>query len=293
MTVVHVAVCGYLSLDRITLPTGAVHEGVPGGVIYTAVGARYGGAEVGLLACAGADFPEEALASLAEAGVHVGHVERAAVPARRARLVYDRGEGRRTLSYADPQWSELTAKLAPPPIPSSWSPRVVVLSPMPVRSCRHYLEQAVTFGARVVMDTSEYYASTGRREILSLLKRVDLFCPSVEESRLLVPGRDDDQALAELYCETKGSVVQKRGRDGLKLMGHDHPSGLRVKSRAVEVVDTTGAGDTCVGALAAGLARGLTEVEMLALGCEAAALTVSTVGAPNLGQGSRFSDRTP
>ena len=36
MTVVDVAVCGYLSLDRITLPTGALHKDVPGGVIYTA-----------------------------------------------------------------------------------------------------------------------------------------------------------------------------------------------------------------------------------------------------------------
>lgn len=285
---VHVAVCGYLSLDRITLPTGAVHEDVPGGVIYTSLGARYGGAGVGLLARAGTDFPEEALASLASAGVHVEHVERAAEPARRARLVYDRGEGRRTLNYADPQWSELTSKLAPPPIPASWRPLVVVLSPMPVRSCRLYLEQAEALGARVVMDTSEYYASADRPGVISLLKRVDLFCPSVEESRLLVPGRDDDQALAELYGETKGSVVQKRGRDGLKFMSREHPSGLCVRSRATEVVDTTGAGDSCVGALAAGLARGLTEVEMLDLGCAAAALTVSTVGAPNLGQGPHF-----
>jgi ribokinase len=293
VNVVDVAVCGYLSLDCITLPTGAVHEGIPGGVIYTAMGARYGGAEVGLLARAGADFPEEALASLGEAGIHVDHVERAAVPARRARLVYDNGEGRRTLNYADPEWLVLTSKLAPPPIPSSWRPLVVVLSPMPVKSCRHYLEQAEALGARVVLDTSEYYASTERLGILSLLKRVDLFCPSVEESRLLVPGRDDDQALAELYGETKGSVVQKRGRAGLKFMGHAHPSGLRVGSRAADVVDTTGAGDSCVGGIAAGLARGLTEVEMLDLGCEAAALTVSTVGPLSSERNPLIFDRTP
>lgn len=54
---------------------------------------------------------------------------------------------------------------------------------------------------------------------------------------------------------------------------------LRVEARRVDAVDTTAAGDTFIGALAAGLADGRDLAEAMAFGTAAAAITVTRVGA--------------
>ncbi|MDY4691817.1 ribokinase [Atopobiaceae bacterium SGI.236] len=54
---------------------------------------------------------------------------------------------------------------------------------------------------------------------------------------------------------------------------------LRVEARRVDAVDTTAAGDTFIGALAAGLAGGRDLAEAMAFGTAAAAITVTRVGA--------------
>lgn len=54
---------------------------------------------------------------------------------------------------------------------------------------------------------------------------------------------------------------------------------LRVEARRVDAVDTTAAGDTFIGALAAGLADGRDLAEAMAFGTAAAAITVMRVGA--------------
>lgn len=54
---------------------------------------------------------------------------------------------------------------------------------------------------------------------------------------------------------------------------------LRVEARRADAVDTTAAGDTFIGALAAGLADGRDLAEAMAFGTAAAAITVTRVGA--------------
>ena len=49
------------------------------------------------------------------------------------------------------------------------------------------------------------------------------------------------------------------------------------------MVDPTGAGDACVGALGAGVARGLDDPALLALGLEVAARAVAGLGPEGLG----------
>jgi sugar/nucleoside kinase (ribokinase family) len=53
------------------------------------------------------------------------------------------------------------------------------------------------------------------------------------------------------------------------------------------VVDPTGAGDACVGALGAGVARGLNDPALLALGLEVAARAVARFGPEGLGLAPR------
>jgi sugar/nucleoside kinase (ribokinase family) len=153
---------------------------------------------------------------------------------------------------------------------------------MPADVLERQIAWARARGAHVVVDTSEAFAAGEAQRLLDLVRRVDLFAPSREETRQLLPGLDDDAALAALgtLCPR---VVQKRGAEGLALVSAAHPTGLRRPARAARVLDPTGAGDACVGALGAGIARGLDDPALLELGLEVAARAVSGLGPESLG----------
>jgi sugar/nucleoside kinase (ribokinase family) len=280
-----IGVVGYLSLDEIHVDGGG-RRGVPGGAaLYAALGALAGGVRVLLGAARGSDFPEAVLEALATMGVDPSAVARRDHPTRRAGLVYGRDGRRESGHYRQGEWHAATRALMPPLLPHEASPAVVVLTAMPAAALERQIAWARARGAGVVVDTSEVFATGEGERLLELVRRVDLFAPSREETRCLLPGLDDDAALTALGGRC-ARVVQKRGADGLALVSIAHPSGLRRPALAASVVDPTGAGDACVGALGAGVARGLDDPALLALGLEVAARAVAGFGPEGLGLAS-------
>jgi sugar/nucleoside kinase (ribokinase family) len=271
-------VVGYLSLDDIRVE-GRVHRSVPGGgALYASLGAAAGGAAPVVVAACGPDFPESTMGALRAAGVDVAVVARREHPTRRAHLAHGADGRRESAHYARAEWHAATEALAPPlPSAATPAPAAVVLTAMPAADLARQLDRAKERGARVVADTSEIFAARDRDALLALIERMDLFAPSREETRLLLPDLDDDGALAALAMRCP-RVVQKRGADGLALRSAAHPAGLRVPARPGAVVDPTGAGDACVGALAAGVARGLDDAALLALASDVAARAVAGIG---------------
>jgi ribokinase len=275
-------VVGYLSLDDI-VAEGRVYHGVPGGAaLYAALGVAASGADARLVAARGSDFPESALERLRAAGVDVSAVVARAHPTRRARLAHASDGRRESPHYARAEWHAATEALAPPLPPPMPRPAVAVMTAMPAADLARQLDWARAQGAPVVVDTSEVFAARERDALLALAGRMDLFAPSREETGVLFPGLDDDAALAAL-ARSCPRVVHKRGADGLALLSAAHPGGLRVPARPGLVVDPTGAGDACVGALAVGMARGLDDPALLALASEVAARAVAGVGPSGLG----------
>ena len=280
-----VGVVGYLSLDEIVID-GICRKGIPGGAaLYAALGALAGGVRVLLGVARGSDFPDAVLETLGTMGVDLSAVVRVDHPTRRARLVYRRDGPRESGHYRRSEWHAATRALTPPVLPDRASPRVVVLTAMPPEALERQIEWARAHGARVVVDTSEVFSTAAPERILELVRRVDLFAPSREETQCLLPGLDDDAALAALAGRCP-RVVQKRGGAGLALVSAAHPSGLRRPPLAAPLVDPTGAGDACVGALGAGVARGLDDPALLALALEVAARAVAGLGPEGLGLAS-------
>lgn len=247
-----VLVMGYLSIDDITVGA-SLHQAQPGGgALYGALGARAAGAAVTLSAACGMDFAPEWLARLGALGIDASSVERRPGPTRRARLVHAHDGGRASPHHAETIWSERTAALAPA-IPRSVDADAVMLAPMPLAHLARCLEG---IEAPIAADTSEGFASAGLEAWRALLPRFAVFAPSREETRLLFPGRGCDdaaRALAAFGCD----VVHKRGAEGLALCRAGSSEVRRIPAAPVALVDPTGAGDAVVGALAAGLARGL------------------------------------
>ena len=279
-----VTVAGYLSLDTIVCPYGTF-EDVPGGAaLYAALGAWAAGARVRLVASLCDDFPGVWLEALSEVGIDLDGLDAAAGATRRARLEdceasHAWATRRASPHFRDPEWWARTRELAPTPCPRHAD--VVVVTAMPVDCLARHAEAARACGTRVVADTSEGYAAAESAALLAVLPRLDLFAPSREEVRLLLPGLDDEQAQRALDARCP-QVVQKRGPDGMWWSAAGLPI-HRESSRAREVADTTGAGDAAVGALAAGLARGLPVPELLREASAIAACAVGMVGPLGLG----------
>jgi ribokinase len=270
-----VAVYGYLSIDTIEVG-GRRHEGVPGGgALYAALGARAAGASPAIVAAVGEDYPSAWLAAIGAAGIDTSRVEHRAGPTRRARLAHRSDGQRRSPHHAEWLWRERSDALAPGPSPIAAD--AAVICPMPLAAAETIRAAA---SGLAVADTSEAFAAEDPEGWRRFAAALTVFAPSREETRLLCPGLDDDEAMAHLAAGG-AAVVQKRGAEGLAL----HADGivLRIASPEVRAVDPTGAGDATVGAIAARLALG----DDLPAACRVAvnigARAVSALGAAALG----------
>ncbi len=112
---------------------------------------------------------------------------------------------------------------------------------------------------------------------------VDLVCPNEHECEALTGVLPDDDtsckaALEALIAKGAGSAVITLGGAGSVTLGEDGEP-LRMPSLSRAVVDTTAAGDTYIGALAAARVEGAPLFECMVAGARAAAVTVSRLGA--------------
>jgi ribokinase len=112
-------------------------------------------------------------------------------------------------------------------------------------------------------------AAPARRLPTSLLADVDVLV--VNEPELAVVGADGDHA------SLARAVVVTLGADGALV--HCDGAMSRVPAPAVDVVDTTGAGDCFVAALAYDLARRRSVTEAAEFACRAASMSVRGLGA--------------
>lgn len=113
----------------------------------------------------------------------------------------------------------------------------------------------------------------------ALLSRVDVLVPNRTELALMAGGEVPDSVgdAAAMAASIPGPLVVTLGADGALVI--DGARVERIEAPAVEVVDTTGAGDAFCGALADALARGAELVEAARWAVRAAALSVTRPGA--------------
>lgn len=116
----------------------------------------------------------------------------------------------------------------------------------------------------------------------SLLGKVDVLVVNQTEFSLVVGGDPDvpaDRFATELCARSgmPGRIVVTRGGLGARVW--DDSKLTDVPAPAVQVVDTTGAGDTFVGALADALSRGESLVEASRWAVAAASLSTTSLGA--------------
>jgi ribokinase len=103
-----------------------------------------------------------------------------------------------------------------------------------------------------------------------------LLTPNADEARVLSGEDDPEDAARALAARTGAPVLVTLGGDGALLYDREPE---RLPAPAVDVVDTTGAGDTVNGALAAELAAGRSLRDAVCFALAAAALSTRAAGA--------------
>lgn len=240
-----------------------------------AIAAARAGAAVRMVGAIGVDG-DQLIDALTADGINVGAVARTAGPSGHAVVLVD-ASAENSIVVVPGANERLTSTMVVPIVQALTKDDVVVLQhEIPVAVSRAAVAAARRAGASVIWNAAPAPASAA-----DLLRGIDLLivneheltrvaallgvaaCGTIESTLRAVSG--------ELGCD----VVATLGADGAATLVEDRF--LQEPSRRVDAVDTTAAGDTFVGYLAA--ATGRSFAERLRLALDAAALTVTRAGA--------------
>ncbi|MFT4231471.1 MAG: ribokinase [Leucobacter sp.] len=249
------------------------------------------GADTGLLACLGADANGAFLRErLAEAGVDIGGVLETDRPTGTAVILLT-PDGENSIIVSPGANGALTVELAERHAGAWEGARVCVLSlEIPEETALRVAGRAAAAGARVVLNAAP--AARIPRETLRLCDPLIVN----EHEALAVLGEDaesgtspeDYARVAErLLAAGARSVVITLGADGAVVAERDTaPRIVHVPAYRVRAIDTTGAGDAFVGAVACELAAGSGLVDAVRF-----ATAVSAVSVQRLGAQASYADR--
>ena len=242
--------------------TGARFAQHPGGKgANQALAARRLGAEVHMVGCVGDDaLAEPALALLRRDGVDVSNVMSELGTATGVALIAVSPEGENQITVA----SGANTRVGPSDV--AGLPKCdVILS---------QLEVPVT----AVEAATRRAAETGALMAINLAPAIGVSPQLLKDADLLIVNEIEAEFYGDALHERGGLVALTLGGEGAALykMGQEI---ARVPAYDVEVVDTTGAGDTFCGALAVALAEGQPPETALRFASAAAALAVTRPGA--------------
>lgn len=269
---VTIGVVGSVNLDLVAsgapLPqagetvTGARFAQHPGGKgANQALAARRLGAEVHMIGCVGDDaLAEAALTLLRRDGVDVSNVMSELGTATGVALIAVSPEGENQITVA----SGANSRVGPSDVAGLPKCNVILTQ----------LEVPVT----AVEAASRVAAETGALMAINLAPAMGVPPQLLKDADLLIVNEIEAEFYGDALHERGGLVALTLGGDGAALfkMGKEI---ARVPAFAVDVVDTTGAGDTFCGALAVALAEGQAPQQALRFASAAAALAVTRAGA--------------
>jgi ribokinase len=276
-----VVVIGSINMDLVTLAPRFAGPGetllgerfltIPGGKgANQAVAAARLGAEVALVGALGDDaFGRELREGLAREGIALDHV----------RQVGDAGSGTASITVAEGENSIIVvpganARVTPAQVEGASdaigrADAVLVQMEIPLETVEATLRLGHRLGVPVILNPAP-----AQKLPVERLKLARYVTPNQHELATLL-GADARDDFRDLMRRAPCPVILTRGGEGAWYREDGDP--IHQPGFAVDVVDTTGAGDTFNGALAVFLREGLPQAVRKA--CAAAALSVTRLGA--------------
>lgn len=245
-----VLVVGSVALDSVRTPAGFRTDALGGSASYFSLAAcRY--APVRMVAVVGEDFPEGNVALFRDSQIDTAGLLREAGKTFRWEGVYSDDMNERTTIRTDLNvFTEFE-----PELPESYidSPCVFLANIDP--QLQSEVLDRLDAPPLVVLDTMNYWITSQREELLSVLRRVHLFLLNEEEATLLTGAENVLKAAEGIRMMGPSIVVVKRGTYGA--LARTEQGWFSIPAYPVEgPVDPTGAGDAFAGGLVGFLARG-------------------------------------
>ncbi|QUL52682.1 ribokinase [Paenibacillus tritici] len=270
-----ITVVGSINMDLVTITSQAPQRGEtlfgehfqmnPGGKgANQAVAAAKLGAQVQLIGCVGNDrFGQDIVAYLQEQGVNVSNVE----------PVTD-VTGTATIIVADQDNSIIYVPGANNHVTSSFieskrdviaaSDILVLQLEIPLEGVQKAVQIAKENGIKVILNPAPIQSLPS-----DLLKNIDYLTPNEHEQVLLRQDRSTE--------ELDGKLIVTMGSQGVCI--YEQGEGVIIPAYKIDVVDTTGAGDSFNGGLAHALSKGLNLKDACKYGNAVAALSTTKLGA--------------
>ncbi len=265
--------------DETVLGEGSYAVSQGGKGANQAVAAVAGGLPVYMVGKVGKDaFGDDAIASLQKAGVSCEFVQRSADHSTGLASILLDPEARNSISVAPGANAHITPGNIDDVAGLIRDASIIMLQlEIPPESCRRAAEIARQAGVSVMLDPAP-----APLQPLDFLHLVDYLTPNELEAEAFtgIPLHDDDaaqqnaQALLELGPGNVAITLGSRGSYMANAAGQ-----FKLAARAVKAIDTTGAGDTFCGFLAAALVKGFSFKQAAEIAAAAASLSVSQSGA--------------
>jgi len=243
-----IAVVGSVAFDTLETPHGRADDELGGAATHFAVAASFF-APVALVAPIGDDFPQAALAYLAERGIDCTGLERRAGKTFRWHGRYHEDMNKRDTLHLD---LGVFATFAPTVHEAIRRAPYLFLGNIDPVLQRSVLEQFAS--PRLVgLDTMNHWIAEARAPLEALLSRVDILVINDEEARELSGEDNIVRAARRILGYGARSIIVKRGEYGAILFSPE--SVFAVPAFPLErVFDPTGAGDTFAGGMMGHLA---------------------------------------
>lgn len=244
-----------------------------------AVAAAKMGANTQLVARLGNDvFAEASCRSFAEVGLNVDHIVRDDNVASGVALIFVDEIGENQIVVAPGANGLLTPADIDAAQPAIETAKVIVLQlEIPMETVRHAAALAAEHGTKVILNPAP-----ARVLPPDLLSHVDIIIANETEVMVLTGAEDVGVHTASVACKPLldagvETVITTLGPEGAIITSGS--GGTRVPGFSVKTIDTTAAGDTFAGAVAAALAEGNDIETAVLFGNAAAALSTTRQGA--------------
>ena len=293
-------IVGNLTIDHTFLPnSGQEHIVFGGNALYAAIGSRLWGQATSIVSCFGHDYPQAYISALSKASIGVEWLLERSEPSLRGRLTYELDGSRiwQSMLTADQDTENPShdavqqqhRRFSPHPTPELLEilkyAAGVHLAPMPSDLQKAFINGLMDSSAYLSLDPHPMLIEELKISKAPELQRVNAFLPSWEEAALLYdlppisisPTEAID--IAKSLSSLGPSVVAvKLGSQGVAVYERATNNGFHLPAKQVEVVDSTGAGDSFCGAWLATASRGMSEMVAAERGINTAAKVVMTLG---------------
>jgi len=238
-----VLIVGSTALDSIKTPKASNPKLLGGSASHAAVAASFF-SDVNLVGVVGNDFPKKYTALYRRHGLDLAGLQMKA-----GKTFHWSGEYELNMNRRRTLATELGVfETFSPELPDAYRTTPFVLLANIAPALQHHVLDQMKKPKFVAADTMDLWLNIAMKDLLRLLKRVDLFVLNDSEAQQLVEEDNVVAALPKLHKLGPKYVIIKKGEHGSILSG---PNGLFIAPAypLKKVVDPTGAGDSFVGGL--------------------------------------------